>query len=134
MSLYQQPLSTMIACFLLSSCLASVTRADSTPPVVTPDPTKTAAVATDAAALQSDSSNWITKQFGPFKFTAGPNNSGAFAANLDGKGEKDASLGSVDMVENVDKFWFPASYNIGYGADGTWTTDSKAPSNFSLSL
>ena len=89
---------------------------------------------TDAFTLQGMSSSLITEQFGPFKFTAGPNTSAAFSANLDGKGQKDAALTAVEMVENVDKFWLPASYSIGYAADGTWSSDPKTPSNGTLSL
>jgi hypothetical protein len=119
----------ILACLGLAPWVSSAARADTTP-----DTSEAAAKATDATTLQNNASNLITKQFGPFKFTAGPSTTGAFTANLDGKGEKDGALGSIDMVENVDKLWFPASYNIGYAADGTWNSDPKTPNNGTLSL
>jgi len=102
--------------------------------MMAPLPAAVADTTADGSALQSASSNLITEQFGPFKFTAGPNTSGAFSANLDGKGEKDGALNAPAMVENVNKFWLPASYNIGYSADGSWSSDPKTPNNGTISL
>jgi hypothetical protein len=123
---------TALTSTVLGAWLTSPSHADGVQPAATPD--NIPFITKDGAAFQKDASDWITKQFGPFKFTTGPNSSGAFAANLDGKGEKDGALGSINLIENVDKFWFPAFYNIGYATDGTWSSDPKAPSNFSLSL
>jgi hypothetical protein len=119
---------------LLASKTPADTTADSAATANDSATTTANSAAADSAKLQSQASNWITKQFGPFKFTAGPNDSGDFGANLDGKGEKDASLNTIQLVENVDKFWLPAFYNIGYSADGTWTSDSHTARNATASL
>jgi hypothetical protein len=88
----------------------------------------------DASSLQQQGSDWINEQFGPFKFTAGPDSSGDLAANLDGKGQKSGALDNIDLVENVEKFWLPAFYNVAYSAGGTWSSDAHSARNATLSL
>jgi len=81
----------------------------------------------------------LTKAFGPFKFTAGPTDNGSFGATLDGEGRKTVcsacfSSASSPPPENVNRFWYPAFWYLGYATTGTWSNDSNSPNNASISL
>lgn len=84
--------------------------------------------------ISGNSQSLIKKQFGPFKISAGPDTTGAFAVNLDGTQEIDHHISHIVLRSGQRNPFFDTFASLGYSAKGTWNTDPSKASNGTLSL